>query len=519
MSRFSTFTSPIALTDRCHEGMALPRRAGWRRLVPFAVLAVIFAAIPLVWPGDAPWINDEPTFVRLAVESNATGKLATEALMGHRGVAYGPMAIWLYAGALRVVHDLVGLVFVHVLVMTAVTALALAWIGSLSYRLDASAGALALLSPYLWFYDRLLWDNTFLIPLSAISLAAYVAFSVSPKPWTLWVAALGCISMALIHLMCAPLILAIAFHAAWFHRPWLRRHWGAALLAGAVSLLIASPYLARLAIDTFATPAAVAPFPADRAVDTLQGAKGYDWGGWTFPWLGGRVFCGFGIDYFFGKHWWISHAVRGGAWVRAASLVSCVAIGFVWIGLARAVASLRTEGAARGADFHLAWVCVVAFGFQCVLDGIAQITEHPHYYNGIWICYFYFIWKALSDWPGGRVGCWLKNVTTGGYAVSLAVVIGFLVVSVHATGGNRDIHYGATLKNQIEIAKQLGDYAPDSPLHVNVRNYQLYPHALLELREFYGFWGTPTAPRRSLTIRYLREQGTDGWLTLEVSAL
>ncbi|MDP9000183.1 MAG: hypothetical protein M3O46_08745 [Myxococcota bacterium] len=511
---------------------------GGRRLVPFVALSIAFGTIPLVWPGDAPWINDEPIFIRMGLESNAIVKLAIEALKGHRfdelmhlvdtyvrrdaghggphGVAYGPLIIWLYGAILRVVHDLVGLVVVHVIVMTTITALALGWIASLSRRLEAGAGAVALLSPYFWFYDRLLWDNNLLIPLSAISVAAYVAFSVSPKPWTLGVAAVGCTSMAMIHLMCAPLVLSIAAHAAHFHRPWLRRNWRAALVATAASLLIASPYIIRLAMDAGVTPPRLDASPSESVVDIPNEWSGYDWRGWAFPWLGGRVFSAYGLGYFFGDHWWISRAGRGG-WVRVAGVVSCVAIGLVWIGLARVVATLWRSRRPHDADFHLGWICIVAFCIQCLLDGIGHLAQHPHYYNGIWICYFYFIWMALSEWPGGRVGLWCQTLATGGYAASLAVVIGFLAFSVHESGGNRGAHYGATLQNQIEVAKRLGDYAPDSPLRVNVRNYQLYPHALVELREFYGLWGTPTAPTRSLTIRYLRDEGSDGWLTLDVS--
>jgi hypothetical protein len=65
--------------------------------------------------------------------------------------------------------------------------------------------------------------------------------------------------------------------------------------------------------------------------------------------------------------------------------------------------------------------------------------------------------------------------------------------------------------------KQPDLYAPDSPVQVDVRDYRMFPQALDEFRDFYGLHGKPTAPRRSLRIRYLHDVGADGWLTLEVS--
>ena len=492
----------------------------FRRRLVFAGLCVGFGAIALLWPGDVPWINDEPRFIQKAIESNATGRLATEALPGHLGVTYGPMAIWFYAALLRVVHDLIQLVVARVLIVTTVTAIALGWIASLSGRLRPELAALAFLSPYTWFYSRLLWDNTLLIPLSAITLAAYIAFTMTPRLWKLWLVALGCTSMAMTHLMSMPLILAIACHVVIFHRTWLVRRWGALLVLATTSLLIASPYLMRLVEDARGARAAI----SHGASQAVGPAHGYDWRGWAFPFLGGRVFSAYGLDYFFGDGWWTSddaHRDALSGLIRVATVVSSLAIPFAWIGLALVVSRVCRASKPRDADFHLGLITIAALAFHWLLCGIGQISEHPHYYSGLWICYFYLIWTTLAALFDARtvggVGRWVGPSVAGGYAISLAAVTGFLIISVHRNGGNRDIHYGATLANQIDVAKQLDLYAPDSPLQVDVRNYRLFPHALDELRDFYDLHGRPTEPRRSLRIRYLHDVGNDGWLTLEVN--
>ncbi|MBI5508688.1 MAG: hypothetical protein HY903_08035 [Deltaproteobacteria bacterium] len=83
------------------------RRTEW---IVTVLLCGAITGARCVWPGDTQWINDEPLLLAKAAAMNATGTLATEGLRGTVGVTYGPGAVWIYAGLLRLTCDLVDLV-------------------------------------------------------------------------------------------------------------------------------------------------------------------------------------------------------------------------------------------------------------------------------------------------------------------------------------------------------------------------------------------------------------------------
>ena len=55
---------------------------------PAAALLALAALVPLLWPGDAPFINDEPQLIANALAANAEGRLAPVGLQGTFGLAY-----------------------------------------------------------------------------------------------------------------------------------------------------------------------------------------------------------------------------------------------------------------------------------------------------------------------------------------------------------------------------------------------------------------------------------------------
>ena len=97
-----------------------------RRRAPWAVVALVFAAlVPLLWPGDVPFIHDEPQLMAKAVAANAEGRLAPLGLLGTFGVTYGPLPVWMYQALLLVTHDLVPVALAHAALMAFVSAGAL----------------------------------------------------------------------------------------------------------------------------------------------------------------------------------------------------------------------------------------------------------------------------------------------------------------------------------------------------------------------------------------------------------
>lgn len=466
-----------------------------------ALLLTTLGAVPLLWPADAPWINDEPRLIDLAVQCKNSGRIvATHGLMGSRGFVYGPFPTWIYTALVSISNDLVKIVRLRAAIVTFLTIVAIAWLARLCPNLYPPWGALALLSPYVWLYSRELWDNTFLIPLSALTVAAYLSFSARPAFWKLWIVVLGLVFMFLTHLMSIDLIVPILIHGILFHRTWFRANGREFALPLAVVVGLSGCY-----VYTFVTHVAA---PVVRMSDLSPSS------GWIFPWIGGKFFSSYGIDYFFGDRWYVSEFLKSARWVRFLSAFTFLALPVVWLGMwmsAKMVWKAFRYNMPRSSEVHLSLLSLAAVAVQCVLDGFLRLYGHPHYFNATWICFFYFFWTAFSSPAPSRPIRFLAGLFRGGYIISMAVVLGFLILNMHASQGNEEIHYGSALGQQIEIARKVHQFNPQSPLQLDVPQFVLFPHALPTIMYFYGLTGTETGPLAQLQVRPVK----GGWLMLE----
>lgn len=147
----------------------------------FAVLLAIGVLLPLLFPGDVPFIKDEPTLIGLAQSANQQGGLAGGGLRGSFGVYYHPVVVWAYQLLLLVTRHLEVIVLLKVILTLAVV------LGSLAVLARRTGFArwpvlLVLLSPYLYYFCRTLWDNVFLIPAAALLFAFHAAYAAKPSP-------------------------------------------------------------------------------------------------------------------------------------------------------------------------------------------------------------------------------------------------------------------------------------------------------------------------------------------------
>ncbi len=437
-----------------------------------ALACVALGALSLLWPGDAPWIFDEPRFFHKALQ----GIGAAFGLPGTRGFDMGPFAVWFYGVLLGLTRDLPLIVTIRAALFAAAAIVSLLWLARSCEDLRPAFAPLALCSFYLFFYSRILWD-TFYFPLSALCIASYVSFCVKREGWKLWITTLAGVCLVLTHLMGLVVTLPIAAHFLWLHWRWLVERPKLLCALAAAKLALIAPY----AFHLITTPRYSIDMPSYSA-----------WKGFLFPLFGCRLFSAQGLDYFLGDQW------KSGA----AAAVTVVAYPLAWAGMALCVRTL-IEGIGDSkkcdGDFHMAGLALASLATQCVVFGIMRAYEHPHYLGPGWLFSFYFIWTALSE-ASRRWGAWADTLA-GVYGVSLTAVLVGTIVTLHHDGGNRSMHYGETLGNQIEVARALQAYTP-GPIDIQVRHDQVVPEALTTLMEVYGLKTEAGAPSRKLAIVY-----------------
>jgi hypothetical protein len=385
--------------------------------------------------------------------------LATVGLEGTHGFPYGPLPTWLYQGFLTASHDLRSLVVARALATMGLVALGSWWTAS-AMGVSPWLCLVALVSPYLWLYARLIWDNSFLIPLSALAVGSYARALARPSRAMVFVAVCATLLLPLIHLMSLALVLALGAHAIVFARPTFWRYRWTALASAIAVLAMAAPYL--------------------RIVAATRTGGGFHptWEGFGFPLLGARWLSASGLDYFFGESW--QAATFAPAAVTLAGFVSCFIYAFVWAGMGLAILSAwrahRLHPSADEPDLRarLSWLALLIVAAQCLLDGLAGASGHPHYYNATWMAFVMLAWLPLGSFLERARTKWIP----GAYTSVLVFVLVALIVRVRVWGGTRGDHYGPTLDNQLEVAEAIMTAPAGSKMSTNVPHYLQFGHGL-----------------------------------------
>lgn len=449
----------------------------------------IACLIPVLLPGDAAFINDEPILISRAVQANQDGRLVQAGLLGTWGFTYGPAPTWVYQLLAAVTHDLVTLVALHAALMGIVTAAALWWL-SRSLGLWMWFAPVPLLSPYFWFYARVLWDNPLLLPLGALAMAGYAAHLRSGSSTGLRVAVAAVLTMPLVHLVSLALVLPLGAHmvlvrwrSLWAHK------WSVTGIAATLAAL-AWPYWIAL------------------AGSRSHGAVSRDIRGWLFPFSGGRLLSARDLEYFYGARpvdGSIMALAAAGSWLAYALVIAGIGVA-AWM-LVRAARAWQWTPRA-----HIAGVALASVACQAVVSGLTARFEHPHYLNGIWISCVLLAWLT-ADAMASRDRLWrlAAVAVTATLAVSLMTSVGVLATRLHRSGGTREV-YGPTIANQQAVARALTFYAPQSAVRLDVIHYQRFPHALETLRQLNP--GQPDARERDLEIRYASDDPASGVIEL-----
>jgi len=422
---------------------------------PLGLGIILFALIlRLSLIEDIPFINDEPKLLAKALECNALSQWADLGLRGTQGVIYGPAPVWIYQLLLRTSHDLYTLGILKALFDSALLFIGLR---QLQRVLKFSWGviSLAFVSPFLWFYARHLWDNSFNIGFSLLLVSNYLAWIYEKRPHQLLLASLSGAAVFLTHLMGLPLLLGVVLHALLFERNLLKKkEWAWVLIALLIFVSISWDYMVFVAGQAEGIPSV------------------YAFRGLLFPWKGGIFFSSAGMDYFFdGKlasllqgGWrriWLALDFFGRTGVLLAGAGLCAALG---VAVGPSPGSLpRHRSTARLAILTL------------LIGSLAYFKQggfgHPHYLNGIWPAHLLAL-VVLLEIPK------LKPVTLPLLWLQALCLLGFILLTqqgIHERGGTRGIHYGVSLRQQIEIVRQT---AGAESAETDIEQFRSFGHSL-----------------------------------------
>lgn len=417
----------------------------------------IFAAlcITLLWPGDASWCSDEPRLIAEAWHANHDHELARGGLWGNFGIRYGPLPTWIYQALLVFTHDPTTLLFIRALLCSATTAAALLWLAR-ELRLPPWFAASILVAPYVVQYHRLLWDASFAMPLSALTLAAFASFLRTRSVATLCVTVTGTFLLPSIHPQALPLALPLLGWLGWRHRPALRQHWKP---LGALLLVLVGSHAAWIIEAT------------SGFIHNLSGSVGHG-----YPNGASRAVCA--LAPLFGGNLIGSQQIAGQVhtvpFLLSAMLIGLFAIfPLAWCGIA--IAAQRWHSPKKPREI-VGLVAVAGLVLQAVLFGAMRIPAGPQYFFGTFALHAVLVWLAVDELRTYRLGAILG--TTFGVCSALATL--GLAVIVHRDGYDAALGW-PTLKSQVAVARELNAF-DDPRARTDVKLFQQYPQALRTLR-------------------------------------
>lgn len=437
----------------------ITRSTAWLKQQETLLMVLLAAGVflTLLFPGDSTWINDEPRLIGRAFECKSANCWATEGLKGTVGITYGPQAVWFYQLILLFTGSPVIVVF-----LKTVTVLAAMFYAGIKIsgraRLNCMYGFLLfILPPYLFQYNRGLWDNVLLIPLNGLSLAFLLAYF-DDKKTSNWLFSIlfGYISVY-IHPMALPWLGAIIISALLLNIKQLLNS-GRKITIFALSIILPALPLVYRVITQFSST-------EGKKGDYVQVLKGIA----AMP--GNLTFYGF-IDYFIPEY--------KQAYPQTVDLIRIISAGqlvFILLMIAVSIYYLSRKLVKKEhlttADAGLI-CCYCALILHIVMSIELRHLPQPHYNNAITFALIFTAWYGIDRLSSRRIFRFINYI----FFVSLISLLVLFVGYIHIYGGTRGIHYGSTLSNQWQVAKVM---SRAERIYRNVRIYT----TVNNLRGFY----------------------------------
>ncbi len=411
-------------------------------------------SLRFLFMGDASFLLDEVALINRAYDLNLRGEWADHGLLGTRGIIYGPWPTWAFQFYLFIgtflKTNFIFYFYLNCFVHTAFSFVGLLWLKKIFNWIPNLMLILVALSPYFFQYSRMLWDNSFLIEISLLLFCASWSFLLRPRGLMLLISVFLATTAMMIHFMVTPLVAALFVLVVFEQNKWFLRQWAWTIFA----LVLAGFY--------------IAPYGKFLLLGFFDGTVGGPGGGWNLKFLDGSL-LGFSLLTHLG--WDNFLGVTTPRIVRAISYLSAVpglavAIIFFYQFYQNVlkVGDLKTFDPILSRFLRIFWVILVVFAFFTKLGG------HPHYFNGNWLPFF-----LLCSYGYYR---WQKNFfALNNKIIKAAFVFGFLgltniVLYFHLNHGSRDLRYGPTIANQLEVVDQLLAHSGD-PIKLEIHEAYL----------------------------------------------
>lgn len=465
------------------------------RLLGIALLAAA-VVLAVLFPGDLPFHDDECALISNALTSNAQGRLATFGLGGTYGYGYGPIPTQFYQLILLFTHELRALVVVR----------AILFVGVMTWALRSIAKSLALppfmigaflCAPWIWFFCRLPWDNTFNLPLGLLATAAYLRWYAGPTRVNAIAWTTAAVAMPLVHLSAVAVPLSLFVHAVVSSFSKLRKAVGLIALGAIIACSTSVPYIWQTADQLMQKVSLrVAGYPSEstRAQPSrLQSAALAMSASWVLS----------GEQKFF-TEWPTS---KFGGVISALKPLTWIAHAWMGIGAVVGITALaRRNRDPRTAAAALALLIITAYA---IVFAAMRAPFFPHYLSGAIPA------AVLLCWIGVELlwrRAWTRAVVIIP-SVATALITALLAVAIHQTQGG-DSLFSPTLGNLISIAHDL-DGAPHAVAWTDSRQLFSSPAQLRLIRKIYTRVDGTAVATGEIAIRRRRAFPGDGWLIVE----